>query len=95
MLNPPPDHISHSIFHYGLIKLLVLNELTKKSWTWLHFLLWSGFEVEKPEIADEETDGKSKEKPPSTQKKVASQSRRLSQDSGKTPNHTKVIKERL
>ena len=58
-----PDHTSHSIFHHGLKKLLLLNELRKKSWTWLHFLFWSGFEVEKIEIAEKEIDGKSKEKP--------------------------------
>ena len=55
-----PYNTSHSIFHHGLLELLVLNELKNKRWTWLHFLFWSGFEVEKIENVEEEIDGKSK-----------------------------------
>ena len=43
------DHTSHKVFHHGLIKLLVVNELRKRSWTWLHFIFCLGFEVENPE----------------------------------------------
>ena len=42
-----PDHTSHSVFHHGLIKLLIDKELEKKVWAWSHFLFWSGFKTHK------------------------------------------------
>ena len=65
------DHASHSIFHHGLIKLLVLNKLRKRNWTWLHFLFWSGFEVKKTKtLEDQNVENGKEEKIPSTQKEL-------------------------
>ena len=36
------DHTQQSIFHHGLIKLIVNTVLQKKGRTWEHFMFWSG-----------------------------------------------------
>ena len=38
------DHISQSIFHHGLIKLIISSVLQKEGKTWDYFLFWSGFQ---------------------------------------------------
>ena len=40
------DGCETSLFHHGLIKILVLNELQKISRDWSSFLFMSGFEME-------------------------------------------------
>ena len=45
-------HTPHSVFHHGLIKLLIVKELEKKQWNWTHFLLWSSFKVERTSNAE-------------------------------------------
>ena len=37
------DHTHQSVFHHGLIKLIVCIVLQKNSRTWDHFLFWLGF----------------------------------------------------
>ena len=37
------DHTHQSVFHNGLIKLIICTVLQKKSRSWDHFLFWSGF----------------------------------------------------
>ena len=37
------DHTNHSLFHHGLIKLIICTVLHKKSRSWDHFLFWSRF----------------------------------------------------
>ena len=37
------DYTSHSVFHHGLIKLLIDKELEKRACSWSHFLFWSSF----------------------------------------------------
>ena len=39
------DHTSQSIFHHGLIKLIISTILQKEGKTWDFFLFWSGFQV--------------------------------------------------
>ena len=39
------DHTSQSIFHHGLIKLIISIVLQKEGKTWDFFLFWSGFQV--------------------------------------------------
>ena len=39
-------HTTHSIYHQGLIKLLVISHLNKDGWSWESCLLGLGFEVE-------------------------------------------------
>ena len=39
------DHTSQSIFHHGLIKLIISTVLQHEGKTWDFFLFWSGFQV--------------------------------------------------
>ena len=39
-----PEHSAHSIYHQGLIKLLLISQLNKEGQTWESFLLELGFE---------------------------------------------------
>ena len=41
------DHTKESIFHHGLIKLIISTVLQKKGKTWDKFLFWSGFQSKK------------------------------------------------
>jgi hypothetical protein len=41
-----PDHIQNALFHFGLIKMIIVEELRKRERTWEHFLFWGGFELE-------------------------------------------------
>ena len=41
-----PDHTSHSVFHHGLIKLLITTELEKNNKSWQNFIFFYGFEPE-------------------------------------------------
>ena len=40
------DHMNQSMFHHGLIKLIICTVLQKKNRSWDHFLFWSGFTSE-------------------------------------------------
>ena len=37
------DHIKQSVFHHGLIKLIISTVLQNRGKTWEHFIFWSGF----------------------------------------------------
>ena len=39
-----PDSIQNTLFHFGLIKMIIVEELKKKERTWEHFVFWEGFE---------------------------------------------------
>jgi hypothetical protein len=41
-----PDHIQNTLFHFGLIKMIIVEELKKRERTWEQFLFWGGFELE-------------------------------------------------
>ena len=43
------DHTEQSVFHHGLIKLIISTVLHKRDKTWEHFLFLSGFKIEKEE----------------------------------------------
>ena len=45
------DHTKQSIFHHGLIKLIISTMLQKKEKTWDYFLFWSGFQSKKEDHA--------------------------------------------
>ena len=57
-----PYHISHSVFHHGLIKLLITSELGKTGRSWQHFIFWSSFEPEAQMHNDEEIEQKEEKK---------------------------------
>ena len=39
------DHTTQSIFHHGLIKLIISTILQREGNTWDYFLFWSGFQI--------------------------------------------------
>ena len=39
------DHTIQSIFHHGLIKLIIRTALQREGETWDSFLFWSGFQI--------------------------------------------------
>ena len=39
------DHTAQSIFHHGLIKLIISTVLQTEGKTWDYFLFWSGFQI--------------------------------------------------
>ena len=41
-----PEHSSHSVFHHGLIRILINYEMGKTGRSWQQFIFWSGFEAE-------------------------------------------------
>ena len=43
------DHTSQSIFHHGLIKLIISTALQREGKTWDYFLFWSGFQTKQEE----------------------------------------------
>ena len=43
------DHTKQSVFHHGLIKLVISTVLQKREKTWEYFLFWSGFQTKKEE----------------------------------------------
>ena len=49
-----PKNSIHSVFHQGLIKILINFELGKTGISWQHFILWFGFEFEAQYHDDEE-----------------------------------------
>ena len=43
------DHTKQSVFHHGLIKLIISTVLQKKEKTWEHFIFWLGFKTKQEE----------------------------------------------
>ena len=39
-----PEHTARSVYHHGLIKLLLISQLNREGWTWESFLSELGFE---------------------------------------------------
>ena len=40
-----PSSSDSNMFHHGLIKLLITQELGKLERSWFHFIFWEGFKV--------------------------------------------------
>ena len=53
------DHTKQSIFHHGLIKLIIIAVLQRKGKTWDYFLFWSGFQSEKEDQSKKRQTNKS------------------------------------
>ena len=43
------DDTAQSIFHHGLIKLIISTVLQSEGKTWDYFLFWSGFQIKQEE----------------------------------------------
>jgi hypothetical protein len=41
-----PYKIKNTLFHFGLITLIVLEKLRRREKTWENFVFWGGFEME-------------------------------------------------
>jgi len=51
-----PKNTKHSVFHQGLIKLLIIEEFNKTKKTWQHFLFWVSFKKEVHELQEAKAD---------------------------------------
>ena len=50
------DHTALSIFHHGLIKLIIGTALQREGETWDYFLFWSGFQIKQEEPTKKHVD---------------------------------------
>jgi hypothetical protein len=41
-----PFSIKNDLFHYGMIKMIILEELRQRERTWKDFVFWEGFETQ-------------------------------------------------
>jgi hypothetical protein len=55
-----PLSMKNTLFHFGLIKLIILEELRQRGRTWQHFLFWEGFETQNQLMNEQKKDGKNK-----------------------------------
>jgi hypothetical protein len=56
------EHLSvkSTLCHFGLIKLIILEELRQRGRTWQHFLFWEGFETQTRPMNEQKRVGKKK-----------------------------------
>jgi hypothetical protein len=64
-----PLSIKNSLCHYGLIKLIILEELGQRGRTWQHFLFWEGFETQTQPINEQKKTGKNQSTPQSSSRR--------------------------
>ena len=38
-----PKHVSHSLFHHGLVRMLIDKEFSNSNWSWDEFVESNGF----------------------------------------------------
>jgi hypothetical protein len=61
--------MKNTLFHFGLIKLIILEELRQRGRTWKHFLFWEGFETQTHPMNEQKRAGKRKLTPQSITRK--------------------------
>jgi hypothetical protein len=64
-----PFNIKNALCHYGLIKMIILEELRQRKRTWQHFLFWEGFETQTQPINEKKNAGKKQPTPQSSSKR--------------------------
>jgi hypothetical protein len=64
-----PFSIRNTLCHYGLIKMIILEELKQKDRTWQHFVFWEGFENLPQPGSEKKKRGKKQPTPHSTSRK--------------------------
>jgi hypothetical protein len=64
-----PLSIKNALCHYGLIKLIILEELGQRGRTWQHFLFWEGFETQTQPINEQKKAGKKQSTPQSSSRR--------------------------
>jgi hypothetical protein len=61
-----PFSIKNALCHYGLIKMIILEELRQRKRTWQHFLFWEGFETQTQPMNEKKKAGKKQPTPQSS-----------------------------
>jgi hypothetical protein len=64
-----PLSMKKTLCHFGLIKLIILEELRQRGRTWQHFLFWEGFETQTQPMNEQKRAGKKKLTPQSSSRK--------------------------
>jgi hypothetical protein len=64
-----PLSIKNALCHYGLIKMIILEELRRRERTWQHFVFWEGFETQTQPINEKKKAGKKKSTPQSSSRR--------------------------
>jgi hypothetical protein len=64
-----PLSIKNSLCHFGLIKLIILEELKQRGRTWQHFLFWEGFETQTQPMNEQKKTGKKQLTPQSSSRR--------------------------
>jgi hypothetical protein len=64
-----PLSMKNTFCHFGLIKLIILEELRQKGRTWQHFLFWEGFETQTQPTNEQRKAGKRQLTPQSSSRK--------------------------
>jgi hypothetical protein len=54
-----PFNIKNALCHYGMIKMIILEELRQRERTWQHFLFWEGFETQTQPINEKKKEERS------------------------------------
>jgi hypothetical protein len=64
-----PFSIKNALCHYGLIKMIILEELRQRKRTWQHFVFWEGFETQTQPMNEKKKAGKKQPTPQSSSKR--------------------------
>ena len=64
-----PLSMKNTLWHFGLINLIILEELKLKGRTWKHFVFWEGFETQNQPMNEQKRAGKRKLTPQSSSRK--------------------------
>jgi hypothetical protein len=83
-----PKQIQNYLSHFGLIKMIIVEELRKREKTWEHFLFWGGFELETQLDKGKRKSGR---KPPTLQSSL-NKRRAMTPDLSEEPTSTSKAK---
>jgi hypothetical protein len=64
-----PLSMKNTLCNFGLIKLIILEELRQRGRTWQHFLFWEGFETQTQPMNEHKRAGKKQLTPQSSSRK--------------------------
>jgi hypothetical protein len=64
-----PLSMKNTLCHFGLIKLIILEELRQRGRTWQHFLFWEGFETQTQPMNEQKKYGKKQLTPQSSSRR--------------------------
>jgi hypothetical protein len=64
-----PLSMKNTLCHFGLIKLIILEELRQRGRTWQHFLFWEGFETQTQPMNEQKKTGKKQLTPQSSSRR--------------------------